>query len=553
MADSRAEEIVKQGDALFAGRDMSDWQETAEHFYTERATFYGGTSDAASSLFNSYPVMARRELGNMLAVSLRPRTSRWFSPHVDDENMDNDPAVREWLEFAGGVQWRTMYDPVADMIRATKEADHDYVTFGNAVLKVERNYAVPALLFRSYHLRDAAWSENASKQVDLVHLNLELTARQLTELFPKTVSRDVTQAATKEPEKKFKCRHVIVPNSVYTEDGQRRGQRGKFTSLYVECESRTTLEQAPQGTLGYVIPRWQSISDSQYARSLATEIARPDARALQAVSRTMQEAGEKYVDPPMLYYKEAIQGGLNLYAGGATAVDAEYDERTGDPLRPIVQDRGGLPIGIDLMEKLQNAIFHAFFLDKLQLPVMDAGKMTAFEIQRRIEEHVRSSAPLFEPIEHGYSSPLCMEIFQQLRDLGTFGPVALIPRPLQEKIMAGEIRFTFQSPLREVAEQAMTGQFMEGLKVLQTAAAFDQAQLANVDMTEGTRDALRALSWKQKWFKPKEAVDQARQMIAEQQKMEKGAAAIGQGAEVAKSVGEAAQAWSDAGINPGLG
>src|SRR5712671_1859725 len=43
-------------------------------------------------------------------------------------------------------------------------------------------------------------------------------------------------------------------------------------------------------------------------------------------------------DAPMIAVGEAINGGVNIYAGGITQADADYDERTGEVLRSLTTD-----------------------------------------------------------------------------------------------------------------------------------------------------------------------------------------------------------------------
>jgi len=61
--------------------------------------------------------------------------------------------------------------------------------------------------------------------------------------------------------------------------------------------------------------------------------------------RTLREAGEKHVDPPMIATVDALRSDIQLYAGGITTVDIEYDERTGEALRPVDRNPGAMPIG----------------------------------------------------------------------------------------------------------------------------------------------------------------------------------------------------------------
>jgi hypothetical protein len=514
--DTRAKEVLRMGDAEFGKKKNIDslWQEIALNFYPERADFTNERSEGeeyADHLFSSFPVLARRELGNLFAANLRDRSQKWFSIHVDDDDLDESDAERAFLERLTDIQWKLMYSKGTQFVRATKEADHDFAAFGNAVIWYGTNSNGDGLLYRNYHLRDCAWSENADGEIDCFHRNCEWSARQIKRLFPKTHSDQVGEACEKDPERKFKCRHVVMPSRLY----HYRSPGGKefpFISLYVECETMTVLEEVGLTYFPYIIPRWQTVSGSVYGISMATMTLLPDGRTMQVMMRTLREAGEKYVDPPMIAIADAIRGDMALYAGGVTIADMEYDERLGEVLRPITQDRGGMPIGMELAQAIKEDIRSGFFLDKIIMNPVSGKEMTAFEFGNHLREQIRQTAPIFEPITEGYSDPLCDGTFQLLMANGAF-PVQMMPPTLQ----GADIKFKFRSPLAEMEEQReaqVYGQVLTG--IVMPAAQADPSQLEQVDLTVATRDAMRAAGWKQKWFKPIEAIEARQQQIAEE-------------------------------------
>ena len=93
MADSNATELCKREERLFSAKANLDAlnQELAYNFYPERADFTTqralGT-EFAIDLFDSAPVLARRDLGNARASMLRPRGSEWFIPQTSDDNLN---------------------------------------------------------------------------------------------------------------------------------------------------------------------------------------------------------------------------------------------------------------------------------------------------------------------------------------------------------------------------------------------------------------------------------------------------------------------------------
>lgn len=542
--DSRAKEVVRMSDKLFGDKRQLNnlHQELALNFYPERADFTDKRNigdEYSDHLFSSFPIMARREFGNMLDEFLFP--DEFFSIHVDDEDLDEGDAERAFLEHITEIQYRAMTDPVANLIVARGQTNHDFATFGDGVLKYGPNIAGDALLYRNYHLRDCAWSDNAEGKTDVLHRNWNPSARQLAHAFKGEVSGDVQRAYEKDPEKTFRCRHVVLPSRLYryTSKG---GRDFPFVSLYVECDSETVLEERGLNYFCYVVPRWQLVSGSQYGSSMATSILLPDGRTMQVVMRTLREAGEKYVDPAMLAVGDAIRGDIALYPGGVTNVDAEYDERLGEVMRPVTRDKGGMPIGFEIAQALKDDITKGWFLDKIKLPETNY-QMTATQVRRIIQEHIRAAAPISKPIQQVYHHPLCDGTFQLLSLAGAF-PFDQMPESLQGR----ELKFKFRSPLDELVEQNEADTYVDIRdRIFLPATQLDPSLAEIADLNEATRDAMRSAGWRATWFKPKEAVDAARQQQALKQQMAEAASEIGMAGEVAEQAGKGVDAIANAG------
>ena len=128
--EKRFIQLIEEGDKLFTEAYVRNqlFQEIAENFYPERADFTVGANTGgqfASNLDTSYPIMARRDLGNAFGAMLRPPGKEWFSIKTKIEDVDE--GGRKWLEMATQVQRRAIYDLESNFIRATKEGDHDKV------------------------------------------------------------------------------------------------------------------------------------------------------------------------------------------------------------------------------------------------------------------------------------------------------------------------------------------------------------------------------------------------------------------------------------------
>lgn len=484
------------------GSLMLLWQEIAENFYPERADFTYTRSlgtDFAAGLMTSYPMLCRRDLGDQLGSMLRPTAKSWF--HIaPQDTMREDNESKRWLEWAAGVQRRAMYDRKARMSRATKEGDHDFATFGQCVLSAEVNYAAekPSLLYRSYHLRDVTWVESESGEVGAVFRKWKPMARELERLYPQTVHANVRQLVAKDPYCEIECLHMVVDADMYTGDTvgpgpKKRGELPRYLICY-DRQHDVVLEATPIWNRHYLVPRWQTVSGSQFAFSPAAVAALADGRLIQAMTLTLLEAGEKITNPPMIATQEAVRSDINLYPGGVTWVDIEYDEKLGEALRPLNTDAKGMPIGIEMMQDSRKMIAQAFFLNKLSLP-MRSPEMTAYEVGQRIQQYIRDALPIFEPMEQEYNGSLCEETFDLLLRNGAFGNVREIPRPLQGM----DLQFRFESPLHDAIEQQKGQKFLEMKGLLAEAVAVDPNTAMLPDVVTALRDALQGIGVPARW------------------------------------------------------
>lgn len=535
--EDRVKDLCEQASKLFEKRQplLSLWQDIADNFYPERADFTTSRNmgeEFASGLMTSYPLLARRDLGNAFSGMLRPTSKEWFK--TGTTRMDRvDNAGKQWLEQATETQRRAMYDRHALFVRATKEADHDFAAFGQCVISTQLNRNADALLYRTWHLRDVAWCENADGKVDTIYRKWAPYARDLIRMFPSTVSQKVRDIAIKGPYEEIKVGHAVVPSDSWG-DGK---YRTPYVSIFYEEDSKNILEEVGSYTKIYTIPRWQTVSGSQYAYSPATVAAISDARLIQSMTRVLLEAGEKAVTPPMLAVTEAIRGDISVYAGGITAIDSQYDERLGEVLRPLTMDRSGIPLGLNMQQDTRTMIAEAFFLNKLSMPV-DTGNMTAYEVGQRVQEYIRQALPIFEPMETDYNGELCEQTFEILFRAGAFGPMQDIPPSLSQ----ADIQFTFESPLRDAIEAQKGTVLMQAKGLLAQVIDLDPTAPLMFDAKTALRESLEGIGVPAKWINSEEEVAQAAAAQEEQAQAQQQLEQIAQGGEIAKQYAEAGQA-----------
>lgn len=537
---SDAKALVEMGNRLFSAKSHIDLrnQEIAEHFYPERADFTVRREfekDWAGHLMTGYPSNVRRKLGDAIGSMLRPRGRQWFHIGLDDDEKESELDGRAWMDWAEGVMRRAMYDRITQFTVATKQGDHDFAAFGSPIISVEVNRRDTALLYRCWHPRDVAWQDDFTGENESIHRNWDVRCDQLVRLFPGKCHENVVTRAEREPGKTVKVRHVMIRTDAYDGDALQ-----DWTSLYIDCENQHILEEVGSITRKYVIPRWATVSGSQYAFSPATLIALPDARLLQAMTLTLLEAGEMSTRPPMLGVSEAIRSDMQLYPGGFTAIDAEYDERLGEVLRPLVQDKSGIPFGLEMADRVMGQIGEALYMNTLSLPPTGGPDMTAYEVGQRVQEYIRNAMPLFEPMEYEYNGQLCEMTFETLMAEGAFGSPMDIPASIQGR----DIRFRFESPLSDQVEREKGQAFLEARQMIEAAGGLDPSAVQAVDFGVALRDVLQGIGTPADWLRSPEQVAEIQRAQVEQEAMAQAMAQARDGAAAAESLGRAAQGFS---------
>lgn len=545
--DSRAKELVSIGARLFSQKQQWDslCQEIAENFYPMRSdftqTFTLGT-DFSVDLMESYPVQARETLGNTIGALLRQ--GDWFAVKTGYDEIDEEPANARWLEYATNHFRRLVYDRRANFVRATNEADHDWVAFGNPVLSVEESPDRMHFLFKTWHPKECAWMVNSVGKIDHNQRNMPMTARNMTmrKAWAGNLHHDITSAAKTDPTKEFKVRHIVLPfEEIYGDDKAKRRQYkdNPFCSLYIDCDHEVVLGEGPLPVFNYVIPRWRTVSSFPQAFSPATINALPDGRMLQSLARILLEQGEKAVDAPMFAKGEIFRDAVNRYAGGMTYVDLEADQKIQDAIF-TEQASAGLGFGMEMKQDVRNLIAEAFLLNKINLPPQ---QKTAFETQARLEEYRRAILPFTGPIESEYHLPL-LDIGFQMAVRNNAFKIDEMPKALSE----ADVTFTFEGPLNTAEGRQNVQAYQETLQMVAAGANIDKSITTLIDWKKATKDAVRGTQAPADWFNDEEVQEGEEQAANEIDGLAQAAEMLKGGADVGRSVADASVALQTAGM-----
>jgi hypothetical protein len=553
MAEQAGKDLLDIDSRLFEEKESIDslHQEIAEFFYVERSDFtqeitYG--EEFASHLTDFYPTLVRRELGDQIGAMTRPSDREWFKATTSNEDVARMRAVSEWLEFKTSVDRAILYSPDSQFRRASKEADHDWATFGMSWKQVSYNKNRDNLIFRCHHPKNMAGCEGPDGQVNHVHRKCDMTARTMAYWFGEAALPNAAKDAlrNKDHKAKFKVRHIFIPLDKY-EPYKKFPKGAKWADIYVS-EEGDILQEIPSFTFDYIVPRWQTVSGHFYAFSPATIIALPQARMIQRMMMTLIEAGEKRVDPPVIAMEDVVNSPVDLSSNGITWVDSEYDERTGAALRPI--DLGkDVGLGENLVADARSLLADAFYINKLQPMATAQREKTAYETAQLVQEYIRNALPLFEPIEDEDSLRTLDLVTQKVMRAGGYGPVDRngIPVDMPEELLGQNITFEFQSSLKEARDQQLIEGFAQSSNLIAMAAQVDPGTVQEVDVRQAFRDAFQAVPGSRAdWLKDERQAMADREAMMQAMQESQGLEQAGQIAGVAEQGGKAASAIQEA-------
>lgn len=459
LESARTREIIERSRRMFSKQSLwlPLWQLLAEQYHPVRADFTTTRQDwseVADHLFESTPVLHRRDFSLAMGALLRPPGKSWFEPRAMEDMRNTENAIA-WFNHARDTMRSHIYATRSRFRKAFRESDDDFSTFGNSVVGITENKDRSAIRAECFHLRDCAWAENADGEVDCLDRKEKFTLRRIRDTFGEKALRSGDLQILKDnPNHERSILICCMPAEMYAREKAEEMRRrlkganpitGGWVVCYIDEEQQRELRCDTYPIFPYWVRRWELQRGSVYAVSPPAMMGLPDARMAQVLAQITQEAAEKQIDPPLVATRDAVWEGPNTFAGGVTWIDKEYDERLGDAIRPLDLGKNA-GVGLDIRADLRALHANTFYINKLSLPL--TGNMTAYEVSQRIDEYIRSIGPVFEPFEEDNARLLEM-IFAMLARLGAFGPAEMIPPEISD----AEIKFTFETPVQQAYER----------------------------------------------------------------------------------------------------
>lgn len=291
------------------------------------------------------------------------RSLAWFRSEMDNPFLNDDDNVRDFLQD---------YDLA--MYSAFRKSNYyavqgqwfgDAGSIGTATLFAEEDRTTGKIVFTPVHPREVFIAEDRFGFVDTVYRRFTMTARAMEKKFGfDSLSTKAKDNAKEHPHESHEIIHAVFPN---TERffGKKTPKNKPWRSVYVESEAgdngevANVLRDSGFDTNPYIVWRFRKNSDEIYGRSPAAD-ALVEVFGLNQMGRTLLEAGQKSVSPPM-NIPEEMRGQARITPDGKNYFT--------DPQKVISPVITGInyPIGIDQQERLQKLLDDKYRVNFFQL------------------------------------------------------------------------------------------------------------------------------------------------------------------------------------------
>ena len=522
-------DIVARFEHIEGQRDNwnNHYQELADYMLPRKADIVKKRSRGEKKMeliFDGTALQSVDLLSSSLHGMLTSGASAWFHLTMKDEELGRDEEVQRWLEDSSQRMMRAF--TMSNFETEVHEMYVDLVVFGTGCMFVEMENNT--LRFSTRHVSEFYVAEDQYGIVDTVFRKYELSARQAVQRFGiDNVGTFIQRTFKTKPDEEVTILHAVMPRKD-RDPSKKDNKNMPFASMYICMETKMIIAESGFQELPYVVPRFLKATGEVMGRSPAM-VALPDVKMLNLMSKTIIQAAQKMIDPPLLVPDDGFllpirtqPGGLNFYRSGSR-----------DTITPL-NTGANIPIGLQMEEQRRLAIRSAFFVD--QLLSGTTPNMTATEVIQRQEERMRVIGPVLGRLMNEMLRPLIDRAFA----LMLRAEMLSVP---PEVLQGVDVDIEYVSPLARAQKSSSVNGVIRALEILMPLA--QSLPVGDHINPDGLVNYLtESLGVPKKVLKPQSAIDEEREERAamQQEQMERqmeqeDVATVGQAAQAVRMVG----------------
>ena len=536
-----------------------NWAELAQYIEPRRSTWLTQSSGGwpspnnmgrgkplNSGIVDPTATHAVRVCSAGLMSGLASPSRPWFKIVPTLKNAQIDADGQAWMDEVEARIYTTLAG--TNFYNSFAQECEDLVVFGTAPVIIYEDDD-DGIRFYNPAVGEYFLGSGATLRVDTFYRAFVFTVDQIVGFFGVDACPDMIKGLWKAKGAQLNTEFIIA-HSIEPNFGIGDTDAGKIKGNYAWREVYWLFGQGAEKPLSmngfveqpFVAPRWSTLSNDAYGRSVCMDVL-PDTISLQVMVMRLAEAIEKCVRPPLLADMSLKNQPSSSLPGAVTYVNGLS---SGTGMRSIYEVNPNVADLSRNIAEIQERIRKGLFVDIiLMLNNNPVTNRTAYETSQMILEKISVMGPVVENILTESLKPKLKRIFSIMKRK------KLIPPMPDSMKAAGGIDVEFISMLALAQKGAATG----GLERLSAfvgnlVAVYPQAKdLINVDMLITEMSAM--LDNPQQILHSPEELAKIRQAAAQQQAMIQKMQMQQHKAQVMNTGAQAAQTLADTNVGSG--
>jgi hypothetical protein len=403
-----------------------------------------------------------------------PTTTRWHRLKPVNPKLDDNAAVKKYLERATDLLFRMRYAAASNFAAESDLLFNQLGIYGHALWMVDDDIG-RGIVYRTIPVKEAYIKRDDCGRLAAVFREYELTAAEAVSKFGDSLRGEIRQAAENTPERMFKFLHAVYERDDWQAEEEDFGGM-RYASVHLDMAAERIIRTGGYRTCPYMAPRFLGIAGSSYGDSPALQ-AFYDMLTANEMGKTILRTGQLQANPPILTSMGLIDANK---LGSAGAVIRGGLDSQGKPAAVSMQYGNNLSITVEMQREVRAAIERAFLVPLFQ-SLTQTKQMTATEVEKREMEKSMLLAPMCERIAAEWLSG---NIERELDILGMYGMLDDVPDELMEN---GSIAIEFENPAVHMQESSRIVGLYKTIEATMTMAQADPSSLDILNFPEALR------------------------------------------------------------------
>jgi hypothetical protein len=418
------------------------WQEIAERVVPAMADFNVQRAQGerrTEKLFDATAALAAQKAVSAISAFVWPSNQKYQKLTTSEPSLNKAQRVKVYLDEMTSILFDARYSPRAAFDAQMGQAALQHFVFGNGLMFIEDNIRQQAISYRAVHLAQAYLCEGSAGRVDSVYRCWKWPLRLIAQKWGEDRLPEKLRARLeKHSYEEHEVAHAVYPRTDY-EPSKVGYPSMPWVSCYWLPNEKHHLSEGGFETWPFAVLRFAPSPGEAYGRGPAW-MALSNIKVLNAQKKSILQAAQKVVDPPLLAYDDGIMGVFNQTPGAMNY--GGLDSQGNQLVKPLITG-ADVRIGMDMMDKEREIIGSAFLMDVFRV-LIENPQMTATQTLELLQERAIHMAQVAGRIESEGLGPMTE------RELDILGRAGQLPEMPPEMVEAqGEYQIEYTSPMRK--------------------------------------------------------------------------------------------------------